>query len=306
MRGTILPLLGLLAAAPVPAAAQQADPDAPPAVLVIGHQQLKPGKLNAHERMSTAWTALFTKASPDTNWLGLEPIAGDDNVVLFLVGYPSFAAAEAAHVKMETAVAQNVALKTEMERLDSQTGDLLNASHSAWFVYRPALSHHPPKMADVAKSRLVSISTIKVKPGRVPDFLDYYKGLNAAREKANASWVSTVAYQSSVGTAGGTFVYFSFNKSMGELDEADAKSEERQKAIDAALGGEQAVKMRRQLISEILVEPVTTNLYAISRAQSHPGAQFAAADPDFWNPKPAAATGKALATKKEPAPAPKQ
>ena len=57
--------------------------------------------------------------------------------------------------------------------------------------------------------------------------------------------------------------------------------------------------MRRELISEILVEPVTTNLYAISRAESHSTAQFAAFDPDFWTPKPAAAAGKALASKKE-------
>jgi len=297
MRRTILPLLGLLAAAPVPAVAQPADADAPPPVLVVNREQVKPGKMSAHEKVSTAYTALFVKANPETNWLGLTPIAGDDNVVLFLLGYPSFAAAEAERNKIEAVLAQNAALKTEMERLDGQSGDMRNASQTAWFVYRPALSYHPPKMAEVAKSRLVNIGTVRVKPGRVPDFLDYYKGLNAARDKANASWVSTAAYQSSVGAPGGTFIFFSFNKAMSEMDEANTKSEERQKAIDAALGGDQAVKMRRELISEILVEPVTTNLYAINRAESHPSAQFAAADPEFWNPKPA--PGKALATKKE-------
>ena len=58
------------------------------------------------------------------------------------------------------------------------------------------------------------------------------------------------------------------------------------------------VKMRRDLIAEILVESPTTNVYTVSREDSLPSAQFAAADPDFWSPKPAAA-GKALATKKE-------
>jgi hypothetical protein len=86
---------------------------------------------------------------------------------------------------------------------------------------------------------------------------------------------------------------------MAEMDEMVAKADERTKAIDAALGGDQIVKMRRELISEILVEPATANLYAINRAESHPSATFAALDPDFWTPKPAAATGKALATKKE-------
>jgi hypothetical protein len=206
-------------------------------------------------------------------------------------------------MKVEAALAQNAALKTEMERLDGQSGDLRSGSQTAWFVSRPALSYHPPKLADVAKSRLVNISTVRVKPGRVPDFLDYYKSLNAAREKAGASWVSTAAYQSSVGAPGGTFVFFAFNKSMSEMDEANTKADERQKAIDTALGGDQVVKMRRELISEILVEPATANLYAINRAESRPSAQLAAADPDFWNPKPA--PGKALASAKKEAPAPK-
>jgi hypothetical protein len=298
MRGTILPLLGLLAAAPVPVVAQQAD-EAPPPVLVVNREQVKPGKMSAHEKVSAAYTALFSKAAPEVAWLGLTPIAGDDNVVLFLAGYPSFAAAEAEHIKIEGALAQNVAYKTEMDRLDGQSGDMRNSSHTAWFVYRPALSYHPPKMADVARSRLVSISTVHVKPGRIPDFLDWYKGLNAARDKASATWVNTACYQSSMGTAGGTFVFFSFSKAMNELDEANAKSDERQKAVDAALGGDQVVKMRRELISEVLTEPVTTNLYAMNKSESHPSAQFVAADPDFWSPKPAGPASKALASKKE-------
>ena len=50
--------------------------------------------MTAHEKVSTAYAALFAKANPDESWLGLTPIAGDDNVVLFLEGFPSFAAAE--------------------------------------------------------------------------------------------------------------------------------------------------------------------------------------------------------------------
>jgi hypothetical protein len=299
MRRTILSLVGLLAVTPVPALAQSAE-DSPPPVLVINREQVKPGRMSAHEKVSAGYTALFTKVNPETNWLGLTPIAGDDNTVLFLTGYPSFATAEAEHNKVEAAFAQNAAWKAEMDRLDGQSGDMRNSSQTAWFVYRPALSYHPPKLAEVAKSRLVSISTVRVKPGRVPDFQDWYKGLNAARDKANATWVSTAAYQSSVGASGGTFMFFSFSKAMSELDEANTKSDERQKAIDAALGGDQVVKMRRELVSEILVEPVMTNLYVINKAESHPSAQFVAGDPEFWSPKPA--TAKALATTKKEAP----
>jgi hypothetical protein len=40
------------------------------------------------------------------------------------------------------------------------------------------------------------------------------------------------------------------------------------------------------------------DLFAINPAMSRPTAQMAAADPDFWAPKPAVASGKALAAKK--------
>ncbi len=301
MRGTILPLLGLLTAAPVAAVAQTADSGLPP-VLVLGREEVKPGKMTAHEKVSTAYAALFAKANPEESWLGLTPLSGEDSAVLFLEGFPSFAVAETTHVKLEAALAQSVALKAEMDRLEGQSGEMKSGSRTAWFVYRPAISFHPPKMGEVAKSRLVSVTTYRVKPGRIPDWNDYVKVLNAAREKASASWISSAGYQSQVGMAAGTFVSFQFHRTMGELDENIAKADERQKAIEAALGGDQVVKMRRDLISEILVENPTTNLYAISRGESHPSATFAAADPDFWTPKPAAVAGKTLATKKEAPP----
>jgi len=287
-----------MALAPGVLPAQTADPEAPPPVLNVYREELKSGKMTAHERMGSAWNALFSKANPEVAWLGLTPVAGDDGVVLYLEGFPSFAAAEASRNKTEAALNQNAAWKAEMDRLDSQSAELRNSSRTSFWVYRPAMSYHPPKMSDVAKSRLASISTIRVKPGRVPDFQDYYKALNAARDKANASWVSTATYQSQVGAPSGTFIIFSFSKALAEMDEGVAKGDERQKAIDAALGGDMVVKMRRELISEILVEPVTTNLYALNRSESHPTAQFAAYDSDYWTPK-AAVPSKALATKKE-------
>ena len=296
---SVLSLSFLILLAAGTAWAQTAD-SGPPPVLIIGREDVKPGRMGAHEKVSTAYAALFAKASPDDSWLGLTPIAGEDNAVLFLVGYPSFAAAEASHGHFEASLAQNAALKAESDRLDAQNADLRTGSRTAWFVHRPALSYHAPKMGDVAKSRLVRVTTYRVKPGRVPDWNEYVKTLNVARVKAGVNWYSSAAYEAQVGAAAGTFVSFQFSRGMAEFDDLVAKAEERQKAVDAALGGDEAAKKRRQLVSEILAEPATTNLYAINRAESHPGATFAGLDPDFWTPKPAAnATAKALATKKE-------
>jgi hypothetical protein len=288
----------LLAAAPCLVSAQTADPEALPPVLSIFREEVRPGRFVAHEKVRSGWVAVFAKANPEAHWLALTPITGDPNVVLYMQGEPSFKALEESNLKVMGTVAQNAAVRAEFERLSTTTGDMSQNQRSSLFVYRPALSYRPARMSDVAKSRLMSITTTRVKPGRAPDYIDYLRTLNAAREKAGASWVSTAVYQVSAGAPIGTFLTFSPIRSLAEWDEANSKSDDRSKAVDTALGGEMVVKMRRALISDILIEPSTTNVWTVSKADSRPSAQFAAFDPEFWTPKPASAPGKALATQK--------
>ena len=299
MRSKLLPLVGLLTLSPGVLPAQTADPEAPPPVLAMNREEIKPGKMGVHGKTSAGYAAVLAKANPAMHWIGFTPVSGDENVTMYLSGHPSFAQAIADGEKADAAITQNVSLKAEVDRLGAASADLHASQRTSYYVYRAANSYHPPKMSDMAKARYLAVSAYRIKPGRVPDWNDYVKTLNAAREKAGATWLATYAYQSSIGAPAGTFLYFRPLRSLSELDDDNVKSEERQKAIDAALGGEMAVKMRRDLIAEILVESPTTNVYTVSREDSLPSAQFAAADPDFWSPKPAAATGKALATKKE-------
>jgi hypothetical protein len=306
MRSKVLSPVFLLALAPGLLPAQPADPEAPPAVLNIFREEVKPGRMATREKISAGFTAVLAKANPDMHWIGLTPITGDPNVVLYIEGLASYKALEESRIKMQATLAQNVALKTEMDRLDLQGSEITQNQRGSIFVHRPNLSYRPARMSDVAKSRLMAITTIRVKPGRIPDYIDYTRTLNAAREKAGASWVSNVVYQVSAGGPGGTFLSFSPVRSLAEWDEREQKADERQKAMDAAIGGDQVVKMRRELISEILIEPPITNVYAMSKVDSRPSPQFAAYDPEFWTPKPVV-SGKALATKKEsPKDAPKQ
>lgn len=299
MNAKLLPLFGLLALSPGVLPAQTADPEAPPPVLALGREEIKPGKMGVHGKTSAGYAAVLAKANPAMHWIGFTPVSGDDNVTMYLSGHPSFAQAISDNEKADSAIAQNASLKAEVDRLGAASADVHASQRTSYYVYRAANSYHAPKMSDMAKARYLAVTTFRIKPGRVPDWNDYAKTLNAAREKAGANWLANYAYQSAIGVPAGTFLSFRPLRSLSELDDDNVKSEERQKAIDAALGGEMVVKMRRDLIAEILVESPTTNVYAVSREDSLPSAQFAAADPDFWSPKPAAATGKALATKKE-------
>ena len=142
----------------------------------------------------------------------------------------------------------------------------------------------------------MSITTTRIKPGRVPDYVDYIKSLNVARKKAGVD-VHTAVYQVATGAPTGTFLSFTSIRSLSDIDDVRQKAEQSQKALDDALGGADVVKQRRMLISEIVADGFNT-LYALEPSLSRPTALSAAADPDFWNPKPAAST-KALVAKKE-------
>ena len=57
---------------------------------------------------------------------------------------------------------------------------------SCWCAYTTA--------EQTGKSRFMSVSTTRIKPGRLVDYADYIKALNVAREKAGAD-VHTAVYQ---------------------------------------------------------------------------------------------------------------
>ncbi len=287
-------VLGTLILSATAALAQ--EPPGPPKVLALAREEIKPGRAAAHTRSVASFIAAVGRANAPMHRIGLAPLSGDDNAVVYLQAFDSFADVEAAHKQFDETVAANAAFKADLERLDREEVDQHASQRTAYYTLRADLSYHPHGAEQVGRSRFVSISTTRIKPGRAPDYVDYIKALNVAREKAGSD-VHTAVYQVLSGVANGTFLSFASMRSLAEIDDLRQKAEQQQKALDEALGGADVVKQRRMLISEIVADGYNT-IYAIDPALSRPTALIAAADPDFWNPKPAAAT-KALAAKKE-------
>lgn len=295
MRKSLVALTVLLLPAAV-AVAQESAQAGPPAVIAIGREEIPPGRMLAHEKNAAGFVSVLNRAGASSYRIGLVPFSGDDNQVLYLEAYGSFAELEQARQQFDQAVASNAALRTEMEQLLRDNTQLHNSQKTALARYRADLSYRPRGREETARSRYMSVTTTRVKPGLVPDYVDGLKQLNAAREKANID-AHFAVYQVVSGAPAGTFVTFSSLKSLKEWDEAFARAQQDQKAIQEARGGAVAAERARQRFSEIAIESHNT-LFAINPAISRPTAQMAAADPDFWTPKPVAASGKALATKK--------
>lgn len=277
------------------AAAVLAQETGPPPVISIAREELKPGMAPAHARSAANFVAAVGRANAPVHRVALTPVSGDDNVVLYLAAYGSFADVETALKKMDEAQATNAAFKADVDRIVREGADQHTSQRTAYFTLRTDLSYHPRSAQEVGRSRFISIGTTRIKPGRVPDYVDYIKALNAAREKIGAD-VHTAVYQVFSGAPNGTFLTFISMRSLSEIDEARQRIEQSQKALDEALGGPDVVKQRRMLISEIVADGYNT-IYAMDPSLSRPNAVIVAADPDFWTPKPAAT--KALAAKKE-------
>jgi hypothetical protein len=273
-------LTGLAAAVP----AQSPDHSGPPPVLVMTREEIKPGRMAAHEKVNAAFVAAVSRTPSRSQWLGLVPVSGDENTTLFISGFGTFAEVETQR-NADQEEYSNGAFKAEMEALDKQSADLHAAQRTTLARYRPDLSFHPGTMEEVAQSRYFGITTVRVKYNRMPDYVDYIKTLNAAREKAGLP-MKLAAYQITSGAQAGTFLYFRPLKSLKTWDDDYAATAAMEKAMTEAYGGEEAARKVRLQGADLVV--VADNaVYAMNPKISRPSPEFAKYDVAFWTPKPA-------------------
>jgi hypothetical protein len=258
--------------------ARAADPaaDAPPKVLLVEWESLKPGTTAAHDKVVAGFAALAGRAKSKGHWIGLNPIAGDENLALFLGGFPSFAAAEAVRKEEEATMSASPALRTEMERLEKAGAALHTSQKAVWTTHQDELSFRAPGAADIGKARYMEVIITRVRPGRIPDYVEFLKAVNQGREKANVP-VRLGVFQVASGAPTGTFIIFHPMASLGELDQDSMKS------LVSALGEENWKRLRLSYAE--IVEENTRTVFAINPKISYPYAAISGADPAFWNPK---------------------
>jgi hypothetical protein len=252
-------------------------------VLVVTREQFKPGNMAEHNKQIPAFYALFERAKVGTYRVGLLPVSGDLNHLVYLEGYPSFAEMEATDKTMEDVMAASPALQAEMDALTLKN-DRLHESQTVWVArLRSDLSYRPNTREMTGKARYFTVATLRVNPGRGSDLADYVKQTNAAREKANLDDHMSV-YQVTSGAPAGTYLILSTSRSLAETDASIKGMDAHDKKMEDALGGAVVVKQRQRVIAEILAQNTST-LYRINRALSRPRPEFVASDPDFWKAK---------------------
>jgi hypothetical protein len=281
MRKVVCSLLGLSATCLVPSVTRAQD-SAPPKIMVIEREFLKPGKAGElHDKSESAFVQAFMKAKWPTHYLAATSVSGKSRALFFL-SYDSFDAWE----KDLAAQAKEPTLAAAVERAENADGELLESVDTAVLVYEPDLSLRP-RFSD-PKRRALEISSYHVKPGHYADWAELVKLVRSTYEKSDpdAHWG---CFRLQYGGLGDTYFVLTGLRSASEIDAGFEKAKE----FDAALG-ENGLRRLEELVAAA-IDSSQHELFVYNPRMSYPTDDYIKAD-DFWAPKPEPAT-KAVAEK---------
>jgi hypothetical protein len=267
-------LFALPAGAQTPAASEEG---APPALLQIEREEVRPGRGGAHAVNEAAWAAAYTKAQSPVTWLGMTTVSGASEA-WFLSRHDSFASLEKDQDSTDAAPA----LAAERDRLSAAEGDMLSRTSTILARYRPAISYQP--VVKLPEMRYMTVDLVRVKSGRVAEFLDTWRMLVAAHTKAGMDehWA---VFEVESGMPDTTFLFMYPRKSLAEIDAAGP--------MHGADGFRDAVgdSGRRQItgLDQDVIEMSETRHFRLRPGMSALSKEWAAADPFWASPAPAVA-----------------
>jgi hypothetical protein len=256
--------------AALPLSAQQAS--APPAVLHIFREDIKEGKGAAHEKTEAAFMQAAAKANYPFHILGLTAMTGTSQA-WFLVGHASFATIPEAETALD---------RPEFALLDAADAQLRTGSLSMIARYRSDLSYAADKI-NLPKMRFFSVETVRVRPGQWDQYAELVKMLIAAQQKISDTQ-PVATYQVMSGAPNGTYLVMEPTESLKSMDQGP----QRLQAIFQAMG-ESGVKRYEKGVSEAIASEESI-LFAVNAQMSYVPQEWITADPEFWTPKPVAAT----------------
>lgn len=259
--------------------------NAPPAVLQIIREAVKPGKAAAHQKVEAGFVAAYKKTNPQHYFLGTNSMTGSFET-WFFIGFTSMGDAEKAYAD----VAAHKAVQAEMERLTVSDGELLNGGYGQFAYFNPELSYRPE--FNLGEFKYFTVDTIRIRSGQYEKLAQALKVIKAAHEKANLD-EHMVVYKVALGGPAGTVLIFQPFRSLKDLDEVQKLHGEGsafQKAI-----GEDGNKILADYKREGS-ESYQVDLLAISPPMSFVSEKVIATNPSFWKPKPEVAKAPAAKT----------
>ena len=270
-------LLSSQMASQMAAQIQEAAPAPVPKVLMVVREQIKEGREAAHAKAEEAWPRIFSKGNVTTHYVGMTAESGPSEA-WFLEPYDSFGGMEKARGEIEQSP-----LAAELEVANVQDGELRTGSRTLLAVYRGDLSFHPAEaMSSLPKCRHMGVTVLRINYGHDADLAQIAKLLIDGDEKSNSDQ-PVLTYQAISGGPSGTYLIFSPMDSLAHMDAAPA----RLAAARQAMG--ERNRQRLDALAPEVVQSSESLLFAFNPRMSYVSKEFAAGDPEFWNPKSASA-----------------
>lgn len=279
-----------------PALAQETPP-APPKVLLIVREEIKPGMMGAHARHSADFVQVFNQLNTSNYRIAMVPVAGNENEVLYITAAQSFAEIETLNRSTDQKMGSaGGTMRVKLDALEKEAPGMHAAMRDMLAVYRPELSFNPG--VDIAQMRYFTVTTTRIRPGFDSVYVEnIQKVINVARNKAKADDLHVAVFQVVSGAPGGTYLIFRPMKSLAELDNPVGMK------VRAAMSDDQRKDADKAVRESVLSSEVNT--YAFAPNMSYVDRQFAARDSSFWSPKPQTAVKpkprKRAAAKQPPA-----
>ena len=245
----------------------------PSHLMRIFREDIKSGKGSAHERVESAYVRAFSRAGYPS-YMAWEQVSGATQA-WFIERYDTYEALEKA-----IHLSNTEPLRSTVQMLDAQDGELRSGERSMIATYQPALSYVAPP-PNLMKYRFITVNTIRIRPGHVPDFQELRKMLIEAYTKAGQKR-RFVVYSVNSGMPAGTYLIFSGMESLKALDPTPGAM-----SMPDAFGADNLSKYNK-LYADTVISSENT-LFAVNPRMSNPPKEYIQADPSFWAPKPAPA-----------------
>lgn len=257
-------------------AQESSAPMGPPNVLMIVREQIKPGKGSDHTAESHRFTLALRKAKSKWGRIGMVPIAGDENEVMYIWPFQSFADVEKMNQDIDTW--STGALKADFDAIAPGPEDNHVSQHESFAVYRPDLSYQSG--VNIAEMRYFSIETFHIRPGQEGQFdaaaRMYLDGMTKGKVDSHY-----VIYQMVSGVEGSVYLVMQPMKSLADMDKVPMNM----KAFADAMGVD-GMKTLDKMASEMF-QSTSSCIYTFNARMSYVSPEFAARDkstPAFWNP----------------------
>lgn len=257
-------------AKPTPQETTPAKAGAPPAVLVVTREYLKPGMGGqAHAKSESAFVHALEDAKYPVHYVAADAMSGPSRTLFFL-GFNSFADWQ----KSVETLNKDSALAAAFDNASQADGSLLQSYDTGVFVYMPEMSLAPAM--DLSQMRYLEITRIKVRLGHAGNWQALSKMHNDMFSKLPGE--DQVVYQKWFGTASGEeYIVITPLKSLAELDAHRAA------ATKAWAGVSEDQRKRMNVLEEAAFQSVESNLFAINPRVSYVDDAWKKGSPDFWD-----------------------